>query len=46
MNRALNDQVRVRKIDGAVRPFYEASQPALAVDQKVRATKSDIAAIG
>ncbi|MEK6594721.1 MAG: glycine zipper 2TM domain-containing protein [Pseudomonadota bacterium] len=46
MNKSMSYQVRVRMNDGAVRTFYEASPPALAVGQKVRVTERGIAAIG
>lgn len=45
-NQAVSYQVRVRMSDGAVRTFYEASQPALAVGQKVRVTERGITATG
>jgi outer membrane lipoprotein SlyB len=46
MNKSLSYQVRVRMNDGAVRTFYEATPPALAVGQKVRVTESGVAALG
>lgn len=46
MNKSLSYQVRVRMNDGAVRTFYETTQPALAVGQKVRVTENGIAALG
>jgi outer membrane lipoprotein SlyB len=39
-------QVRVRMNDGSIRTFHEASQPALAVGQKVRVTENGIVAAG
>lgn len=38
MNKSVSYQVRVRMNDGTYRTFYERSQPALAVGQKVRVT--------
>lgn len=46
MNKSVRYQVRVRMNDGAVRTFYEATQPALAVGQKVRVTERGVVAIG
>jgi outer membrane lipoprotein SlyB len=46
VNKALSYQVRVRMNDGAVRSFYEATQPALAVGQKVRVTENGTATLG
>lgn len=46
MNKSVSYQVRVRMSDGAVRTFYEASPPALAVGQKVRVTERGVVAIG
>lgn len=45
MNKSVSYQVRVRMNDGAMRTFYEASQPALAVGQKVRVTERGVIAI-
>lgn len=39
-------QVRVRMNDGSIRTLYEASQPAVAVGQKVRVTENGIVAAG
>ncbi len=46
MNKSLSYQIRVRMDDGTYRTFYERSQPALAVGQKVRVTNNGIVAAG
>jgi outer membrane lipoprotein SlyB len=46
INKSPSYQVRVRMNDGAVRTFYEATQPSLAVGQEVRVTENGIAALG
>ena len=45
-NKSLNYQIRVRMNDGTYRTFYEHSQPALSVGQKVRVTNNGIVATG
>lgn len=46
MNKSVSYQVRVRMNDGTYRTFYERSQPALAVGQKVRVTNGGVVAAG
>lgn len=46
MNKTVSYQVRVRMYDGTYRTFYERSQPAFAVGQKVRVTNNGIVAAG
>ncbi len=46
MNKSVSYQVRVRMNDGTYRTFYERSQPALAVGQKVRVTNGGAVAAG
>lgn len=46
MNKSMSYQVRVRMNDGRYRTFYERSQPALAVGQKVRVTNNGVVAAG
>lgn len=46
MNKSVSYQVRVRMNDGTYRTFYERSQPALAVGQKVRVTGKGVVAAG
>jgi len=42
MNKAVTYQIRVRMNDGTFRTFYERSQPALGVGQRVRVTNTGI----
>ncbi len=46
VKKSVSYQVRVRMNDGTYRTFYEASQPALAIGQKVRVTERGVVAIG
>jgi outer membrane lipoprotein SlyB len=46
MNKSMSYQIRVRMNDGRYRTFYERSQPALSVGQKVRVTSNGIVAAG
>jgi outer membrane lipoprotein SlyB len=46
VNKSVSYQVRVRMNDGTYRTFYENSQPALAIGQKVRVTEQGIASAG
>lgn len=46
MNKSVNYQIGVRMNDGTYRTFYEYSQPALSVGQKVRVTNNGIVAAG
>jgi outer membrane lipoprotein SlyB len=46
MNKSLSYQVRVRMNDGSIRTFYERTQPAWSVGQKVRVADNRIVARG
>lgn len=46
VNKSISYQVRVRMNDGTHRTFYERSQPAVAVGQKVRVTSGGVVAAG
>lgn len=46
VKKSVSYQVRVRMNDGTYRTFYEQSQPALAIGQKVRASDQGIIAAG
>lgn len=46
VNKSVNYQIGVRMNDGTYRTFYEHSQPALSVGQKVRVTNNGIVAAG
>lgn len=46
VKKSVSYQVRVRMNDGTYRTFYERSQPALAVGQKVRVTEQGVVAAG
>jgi len=46
VKKSISYQVRVRMNDGTTRTFYERSQPALAVGQKVRVTGQGVIAAG
>lgn len=46
MNRSTRYQIRVRMNDGAYRTFYERSQPALGIGQKVRVTDQEFVGLG
>ncbi len=46
VKKAVSYQVRVRMNDGTYRTYYESSQPALAIGQKVRVTEQGVIAAG
>lgn len=46
MSKSVNYQIGVRMNDGTYRTFYEHSQPALSVGQKVRVTNNGVVAAG
>lgn len=46
VKKSVSYQVRVRMNDGTYRTFYESSQPALAIGQKVRVTGQGVIAAG
>lgn len=46
VNRSTRYQIHVRMNDGTFRTFYERSQPALSIGQKVRVTEQGIVAAG